>query len=355
MELKPYPWQDAVWQQLAAMRGRVPHALLLFGARGIGKRQLALAWAAGQLCESPLPDGHACGVCAGCQLLTADNHPDLRRVVPAADAAPRADEAGEGGEAPAAESSKAAKASKVIRIDQVRELDEFLSISSHRGGARIVVLAPAEVMNIEAASSLLKMLEEPPAGALFVLVADDIDAVLPTVRSRCRLLRVPPPAPAVALAWLKDQGVDEAEARLAEAGGAPLAALEADDERNALDPALKTRLLSLFALGRRIDSAELVGIIPKDIALTPAITLLQRWSWDLLACRMGAGLRYYPGHAQSFERLAQETSTEALLRWMQELTQMRATSSHPLNARLAFERAVLAYREACAAQPQERA
>lgn len=345
MELSLYPWQAGVWDALAALRGRVPHALLLYGPRGIGKRQLALAWAAGQLCESPTPAGRACGQCAGCQLLAADNHPDLRLVVPAADAAPRADEeAGEGAEpAAAAGATKTAKASRVIRIDQVRDLDEFLTVSSHRGGARIVVLAPAEMMNTEAASSLLKMLEEPPPGAMFVLVADDIDAVLPTVRSRCRLLRVAPPAQAEALAWLASQGLSDAAARLAEAGGAPIAALEADDERHGLDPAFKAKLLGLLARGAELDVAEIAAAIPKDVALTPAITLLQRWSWDLLACRAGGRLRYYPGQEQALERIARKASNAGLLAWAQELTQMRATSSHPLNARLALEQALLAY------------
>ncbi len=349
MELTTFPWQEATWASLAALRGRVPHALLLFGPRGIGKRQLAMAWAAAQLCESPQADGHACGRCTGCQLLLADNHPDLRLVVPAADAVARADET----EAESEGGAKAAKASRVIRIDQVRELDEFLAITSHRGGSRIVVLAPAEMMNTEAASSLLKMLEEPPAGALFVLVADDIDAVLPTVRSRCRLLRVAPPSPAQALAWLREQGVETPEERLAEAGGAPLAALEGDDERHGLEPALKRALLGLLERGAALAAADIAAAIPKDIALTPAITLLQRWSWDLLASRCGVQLRYYPRHAQPLSRIAQKTSAAALMTWAMELAQMRATSAHPLNARLAVERALLAYAAALAQQPQD--
>ncbi|MEG0822461.1 MAG: DNA polymerase III subunit delta' [Burkholderiaceae bacterium] len=348
MELNTFPWQSAAWAGLAALRGKVPHALLLFGARGIGKRQLAKAWAAAQLCESPLPDGHACGHCTGCQLLIADNHPDLRLVVPAADAAARSDESEP--EAEPSGSAKPAKASREIRIDQVRDLDEFLSITSHRGGSRIVVLAPAEAMNLAAASSLLKMLEEPPEGALFVLVADDIDAVLPTVRSRCRLMRVAPPGARESLAWVEAQGVGDAAARLAEAGGAPLAAVESDDDRHGLDPAVKRGLLGLLARGAELGAADIASAIPRDIALTPAITLLQRWSWDLLACRSGTALRYYPGQAQTLMRIAQSTSAGALMGWAQELTLMRATSSHPLNARLAVERALLAYVQALAAQ-----
>lgn len=354
MELSLYPWQAGVWESLAALRGRVPNGLLLYGPRGIGKRQLALAWAASLLCESPSPAGHACGHCAGCQLLAADNHPDLRLVVPAADAPVRADEEGEEAAEPQP-SAKGAKPSRVIRIHQVRELDEFLAISSHRGGVRVVVLAPAEMMNTEAASSLLKMLEEPPPGALFVLVADDLDAVLPTVRSRCLLQRVAPPAQAEALAWLRGQGVADAAERLAEAGGAPLAALDSDDERHALDPAFKGKLIAMLARGAELSAADIASAIPKDVGLTPAIALLQRWSWDLLACRSGAELRYHPAQRQALERLARKASMAGLLDWARELTQMRATSSHPLNARLALEQALLAYVKALATSPQDRA
>ena len=124
--------------------------------------------------------------------------------------------------AQASAQSKGTKPSRAILIDQVRAIGEFLALAAHRGGRRIVVLAPAEALNGPAANALLKLLEEPPPGAVFIAVTDELDAVLPTVRSRCVLLRAPVPTTEAALAWLRAQGVEDAEAKLAEAGGAPV-------------------------------------------------------------------------------------------------------------------------------------
>ena len=108
-----------------------------------------------------------------------------------------------------------------------------MSISSHRGGRRVVLLLPAEALNASASNALLKMLEEPPPGTTFLAVSDQLDAVLPTILSRCVLLRAPNPSRAQSVAWLRSIGVERAEARLAEAGGAPVGLAEenAGDQR----------------------------------------------------------------------------------------------------------------------------
>ena len=221
--VNPLPWQGELWKQLVEWRARLPHALLLHGARGVGKRHVLKAFAQLLLCESPR-DATPCGECAGCQLLAADNHPDLRWLVPAAQM-PERDDADEGDAAAAPKAGRAAGAAKPGReivIDQVRKISEFLSISSHRGGRRVVLLMPAEALNAPAANALLKVLEEPPPDTVFLAASDQLDAVLPTIRSRCVLLRAPMPSRLDALAWLRAAGVEQAESKLAEAGGAPM-------------------------------------------------------------------------------------------------------------------------------------
>ena len=148
--------------------------------------------------------------------------------MPAADRPPR-DDGDIADEADGVVDAKTAK-SRAILIDQVRAIAEFLTLASHRGGRRIVLLYPVEALNGPAANALLKLLEEPPPGALFIAVTDDLDAVLPTVRSRCVLLRAPVPDAAAALAWLRASGVEDAEERLAEAGGAPVGLDEDNDQ-----------------------------------------------------------------------------------------------------------------------------
>ena len=348
--LTPLPWQRELWSQLVSWRERLPHALLLHGGRGLGKRHLMNAFSQLLLCESPAKDA-PCGRCAGCQLIAADNHPDLRCLAPAALMAERDDvDASAEGSAPdrAEARSTKVKSSREIVIDQVRKISEFLALSSHRGGRRVVLLLPAEALNAPAANALLKMLEEPPGGVVFLGVSDQLDAVLPTILSRCVLLRTPVPSRAQALAWLQSQGVERAEAKLAEAGGAPLC-VEADgapDPRQVLDPALHEALIKLLSRGAALTGAQIVSTVPKDIAVAPAIRLLQRWGWDLLAERLAGRVRYYPHQQRQFAALGRTVEAARVVEWTATLAQMQAVSDHPLNARLVIETALLGYADA---------
>lgn len=342
--LSPLPWQEPLWRQLLGIRERLPHALLLHGMRGIGKRHFARALAQALLCEAPAMDGRACGECAGCRLVSADNHPDLRWLVPAADRPLRDDR--EVADDEGAPDTKTAK-SRAILIDQVREIADFLTLASHRGGRRIVLLFPAETLNGPAANALLKLLEEPPPAALFIAVTDDLDALLPTVRSRCVLLRAPVPDATAALAWLRANGVEDAEERLAEAGGAPVG-LEAEsgsDRELAAD--LKQRLLEALGKGARLQLADVVSLVPaRDTPVASAIRLFQRWGWDLLAERTASRLRYYPRQKRTLTAVARGCEAGRLLDWLAQLGNLQATAEHPLNARLVVESALVAYMDA---------
>ena len=347
-QLTPLPWQQDMWRELAGWRARLPHALLLHGARGVGKRHLAQAFAQLLLCESPI-DANACGRCTSCRLLAADNHPDLRWLTPAAQMPERADTDAVSDEGQVEKGARSkARAGREIVIDQVRKVGEFLSVSSHRGGRRVVLLMPAEALNAPAANALLKMLEEPPPGAVFLAVSDELDAVLPTIRSRCVLLRAPAPSRAEALAWLQSRGVSHAEARLAEAGGAPFGIDDQSpsDDGRTLDADTREALLKLLSRGPALTGAEVVSAVPKDIAVAPAIRLLQRWGWDLLAERLAGRVRYYPQHQRQFTALARAVEPARVVDWTATLAQTQAVSDHPLNARLVIESALLGYVEA---------
>ena len=215
-----HPWNEAVFRSIAARTARLPHALLIHGMRGVGK--LALAERVGQLllCESADEARRPCGACDGCRWFLAGNHPDFRRVEPEA-LAPQREAAPEEGEAPA----KRTKPSNEIKVDQVRELADFLNLRSYRARLRVALVHPAEDMNPSAANALLKGLEEPPAGAVFLLVSHRPAQLLPTIRSRCVSVPVPLPDREAALAWLNGQGVKDAARWLSYAGGAPLGAL----------------------------------------------------------------------------------------------------------------------------------
>src|SRR6185312_10515630 len=261
--VKPYPWHEADLARLLADRQRLPHALLVHGSAGIGKTRFIRALAAAALCERP-KGGLACGACESCHWLEQGNHPDFREIVPEA-----AEDDEEGAEAEGGRAEKAK--SLVIKIDQVRALADFLSLSTHRAGYRVLLLHPAEALHPAAANALLKTLEEPPPATLIVLASDRPARLLATIRSRCRRVALHAPGPATALAWLRAQGVAEPEAALAMAGGAPLLAqrfAEPDEAR------FRRKLLAELAKPGGADALAFAATVDRG-AVEPLVFWMQ--------------------------------------------------------------------------------
>ncbi|MEZ0604374.1 DNA polymerase III subunit delta' [Paraburkholderia sp. IW21] len=342
-----YPWQADDWNRLQQLRGHWPHALLLLGQAGIGKLRFAQHLAQGLLCEAQQVNGEPCGACVACNWFAQGNHPDYRIVVPEALAAEAglangADEKAEKAEKADADEGKKTRApSKEIKIEQIRGLLDFVGVGSHRGGARVVVLCPAEGLNIAAANALLKTLEEPPAGVVFLMVSARIDRLLPTIISRCRQWPMTMPAPDVATKWLAAQGVAEASALLAEAGGAPLTALALASDENRT---LRDWTLKQLAAGAECD-AFACGEALQKLPVPLVLGWLQRWMYDLLAQRTAGAPRYFPQASSALTRCASQADASAFARFMRTVTRQRAVENHPLNARLVFEELFIGYRE----------
>lgn len=202
-------WLGEIWQTLVARldAGTLPHALLVCGPAGLGKRALVDALVAAALCTQRRADGHACGECRSCRLLAAGSHPDRVLVTLGLrdDGKPRS----------------------AIVVDQLRELSQRLALSSQFGGLQLAIVDPADTMNEAAANALLKTLEEPAANTVIVLVADQPARLPATIRSRCQRIDVRVPSRADALAWLRAEGIvgSEAEAALDASLGNPGLAL----------------------------------------------------------------------------------------------------------------------------------
>lgn len=335
------PWHAPVWEQLASGWDNLPHALLLHGPAGTGKREFAAHLAKSLLCENRRPDKHACSSCQACGWFEQYAHPDYRCILPPAfDADRETDVEKEGDEGEEKTASRASGApSRRIGIDQIRELGEMLSLSTHRGGLKPVCLWPAEALTAESANALLKMLEEPPQGTVFILVANNIQSLLPTILSRCRKIAMPMPGQDEALAWLKEQGVDDAESWLAAQGGAPLAALEeaqgsSGEEREAFLAALAAPGVEMA-----LQTAEkLQRALPGNI-----IAWLQRWLYDLFSLRMSGRQRYFPLYKQQLEKQAARVNLDELLRLMKKTAQRNRVAEHPLVLRLLIEDMLLEY------------
>ncbi|MCU7810034.1 MAG: DNA polymerase III subunit delta', partial [Candidatus Thiodiazotropha sp. (ex Notomyrtea botanica)] len=203
------PWQDEQWLRLqqARQQGRLPHALLFGGPRGVGKEAFALAFAQATLCPDSDDEGRPCGICRHCHLLHSGTHPDFQWVVPE-------------------EESKSGE----IKIDAIRKLTASAGLTAQSGGHKVVIIQPAHRMNTAAANSLLKTLEEPTRDTLIILLTDQPARLLPTIRSRCQQVHFQIPPNQDSLDWLggKIKHAD-GETLLSLASGAPLLALKLDD------------------------------------------------------------------------------------------------------------------------------
>jgi DNA polymerase-3 subunit delta' len=344
MAVTIYPWQEQAWRQLQQMRPRMPHAILFHGPAGIGKADFIEAFAQSLLCENVRPDGHACGACASCGWFAQGNHPDYRRVRPEAmeDEAPPA-EGEEAGEAD--KKSKSSKApSKEIKIEQIRALSDFMNISTHRQGLRVVVLYPAEALNMPASNALLKTLEEPPPGTVFLLASNGLDRLLPTILSRCRKFALPMPEHAQALAWLEAQGVQDADGWLREQGGAPLAALVQAEtgSREELDALLG--VLAQPSADAALRAADKLSKAP----LASLVAWQQRWLYDVFSYKMSGTIRYYPRYRQQLAALAGRVHTAKLLHAIKATNDRRTVADHPLSPKLFVEDMLLDYTACCA-------
>ena len=204
------PWQAQTWSRLTLQlaQEQLAHALLLTGPRYTGKTTLALALARLLLCATPVA-GLNCGKCHSCELSASGSHGDFRWLEP------------EG-------------TSKVIKIDQIRQVVEFIGRTASFGLRKVIVIAPAESMNISAANALLKVLEEPGSNTYLILVCHRPHGLPATVRSRCQFLRPPFPSRGQSLDWLDricgTRG--ESERMLNLAGEVPLLAAQLYEDRS---------------------------------------------------------------------------------------------------------------------------
>jgi len=197
--LKPH-WESYFEQK---QNDHLPHAFLLSGPVGIGKRTLAQSMLSAALCRDADVEQPACGVCQNCRLLEAGSHPDQLQLRPEADA-------------------------NQIKVDQIRELCRKATLTSSISQYQVFLIDPADQMNSNAANALLKTLEEPRAGTLIILIAESKNRLPITIMSRCRQVDIAIPDKQQSLQWIKqhtDAQQEQVDLAMAAAGGSPGQAL----------------------------------------------------------------------------------------------------------------------------------
>ena len=363
------PWLNPLWESLDLQN--FPNAVLINGQAGIGKFEFAVELAKALLCESPNKiQSKSCNQCEACHWFDTANHPDFTALVPETHRSllPHADYESEDtpkkGKTSREESDGEAsekKEKKYITIDETRNAIEGLSIGSHRGGNRVILIYPLETLRNDSANTLLKSLEEPPPQTIFILLADRLDRVLPTIRSRCRLLSAGRPYRATGVEWLHLQIANisgakfnetDIESLYDEQGGAPYAVLDSfiarhnKDEKDELSIAIQASrlLLQSMSQGGRIQWLETSEKIHKA-QFSFLLATMQRWSADLQTVTQGGIPRYYPKHIATLQGISQQVRIPKLLQFWKTLVQYRRHENHPLAARVQLEALLSQYQQ----------
>ena len=294
--------------------GRIAHAYLFTGPPQIGKRRLARTLAQALNCTGPEPP---CGECPSCRKLLKEAHPDIRVIE------------GEG-------------AGGSIKIDQVRALQREAMLAPYEGRYRVYILRRADLASLEAANSLLKILEEPPKHVVLILTAVQPESLPPTIASRCQRLDLRPVAHRLLESALQERGVPEQQARLLVrlSGGRVGWALDASTDENALSQRQRDldRMIELLA-ATRVQRLDFAWEISRNS--DAGRTLLELWVgwWRDLVLMHSHG----EGHVINVDRrdelgwmASQSTMRQARLA-LDSLQSTAAQLEANVNARLAWE------------------
>jgi DNA polymerase III subunit delta' len=343
-----HPWNETKAVPFARDRQHLPHALLFAGPPGLGKNAFATWLAQLLLCAEPSDDGKPCGHCQGCRLFAAGSHPDLHVVQPEAiykssgtliahyalRYAP-------------ADKSKESKDSTVIRIDQIRSLIEDAQTRPQIAACKVILLSPADSMNVNAANGLLKLLEEPPPDSYLLLVADRPARLPATIRSRCARLEFRAPPAEAALAWLQTQNLSSGEAKLLLelAAGAPLTAFafaQTDflDQRTTLAGDMEN------LAGGQGDPLTCAARW-KPLGAERCLLWLQGWLSDLVVTAMQADTArlHNPDLRPRLQALEKRLDLRQLFSFVESVAQARSLLGGPLDEQLLLEDMLICWTE----------
>ncbi|WP_169713797.1 DNA polymerase III subunit delta' [Paludifilum halophilum] len=297
--------------------GRIAHAYCFAGPRGVGKTRTAQQLAKALNCLNGKED--ACDECIHCQRIDHGNDPGVMKVSPDG---------------------------QTIKIDQVRAIQRAFSYSPPENATRVIMIEHADAMTVQAANSLLKFLEEPTSRMVAILITENLHALLPTIRSRCQLLRFPALSPERIAQYLKEEGYDPETSRIAAHLAAGL-----DDARGRMEEdefaLLCERVIKWSGEIASGSSEALVSVQTQILEtgrerLETVLDLLLLWLRDLLNDRLGREEQpVFARWSESRRRQSSRWTIDRLTDGMHAIIDARRQLAGPVQAQAVLERMVL--------------
>ncbi len=343
-KLRFLPWQIKAATHFLQGQDNLGHAWLIHGSKGIGKLNFAMIISACLLCEESASE-FACGKCISCNWILNKNHPDLRILKPESVKINQSFKGFWYEDTHHSVSYSKKKLSKEIRINQIRELESWVNITTHRENWKIILIFPAESLNEISGNSLLKVLEEPPQKTLFFLVSHSPDFLLPTLVSRCHRLFLATPNKEISANWLKDTHKIRGDF-LAVNGGTPLSALYRADKNESSYPLWVASLIKTLANGNKSMFREFSKVFEKETSIQ-WIEVLQCICFDLILLRIGSEIHYYTVLENSLKSIASHINLMDVLNMFRWLCHQKIIIDQPINQKFLFYIALRRFENIC--------
>ena len=316
-----YPWLVPLYRKLWSQK-TWPTALLIYGTSDFGQGLLVERLAQALLCRAITPEGVPCGLCPPCQWLAGGYHPDLHFL-----GISRAD---------SVDQEPVQEEKKSVSVDEVRSMQESLSLTAHCQGLRIVVIPALEQLTLASQNALLKSLEEPASGIIYLMASSELRSVAMTIRSRAIHEKISPPEGEVGQQWLTEQGVENVPLLWALSGHSPLLAKSLGDhnlKRSAWMQALTKSPYYQAQVGELMQSIE------------PALWLdwLHRWVLDLVEQKLLGTVRFHLDFSDAAIQSAAKVNIFKLLAYEKYCRETKRFLRHPLNLRLLGEATLISY------------
>ena len=316
--MKIYQWHKDNWDQLINNHDNLPHALIFHGPADSGINSFAAEICKKLVCNA-ITSGHTyCNECHNCNWFDSQAHPDILII-----------------------NNNLSDEGKVnIIVDSIRELKEFFEFTAHqKDGRKIALINDAHQLNKSAANALLKILEEPPNYAIIILTTSELGKILPTIRSRSRLIRFFKPNLDVTNNYLSSIDKEELLSFISLYGGNPIALVNDLENKSTL-----TEIITSLRRGGQFDLSSINnGWLDKGIPWI--INLIQKWSYEILLTKLTECQYYFPSEKSNIETLAKKADLKTLLKFHKKLMAVKLYSSAPVNKEINLDLIFFDYRE----------